>query len=136
MAKSIKKKRDYRAEYRRRIERGIAKGLSLSQARGHPKTNEKPVGKRRPIEDELLQISLKSLRSGSSLAEAASQIRVSPGRLRNQAKVLGAIRKQRGRWKVKQTLPREMLIFSNGESFQITSASGSETFEQVYRIVI
>ena len=61
MAKSIKKKRDYRAEYRRRIERGIAKGLSLSQARGHPKTNEKPVGKRRPIEDELLQIKRKSL---------------------------------------------------------------------------
>lgn len=33
-----KKRRDYRAEYKRRIARGRARGMSVSQSRGHPKT--------------------------------------------------------------------------------------------------
>lgn len=114
------RKRDYRAEYQRRIERGLAKGLSLSQARGHPKAGEKPVRKPIPIPDKQFQISLKELRSGSSLAEAAKQIRVSPERFRNQAKALGAIRKHRGRWTVKKSLPREMLVYTEGQEQKIT----------------
>jgi len=120
MVKPIsKRKRDYRAEYQRRVERGLAKGLSRSQARGHPKASEKLVRQPRPIDDDKLQISLKALRSGQSLAEAAKQIRVSPERLRNQAKALGAIHKRNRRWKVKKVLPRQMLIYSNGEALTI-----------------
>lgn len=33
-----RRKRDYRAEYKRRIERALQKGYSRSVARGHPKT--------------------------------------------------------------------------------------------------
>lgn len=188
-----KRKRDYKAEYKRRIERGLAKGYSLSQARGHPTSKEKHVGKTRPIPAEKFQISLKALRSGKSLKDAAREIRVSPERLRNQAKARGAIRKNKGRWTVVTRLSKEMLIYSNGEAYPITldkpkeaskvgrymsavnklmrsndptplnpfkgkhatdyrskkhvfetdpnalyrlAASGSETFEQVYRIVI
>ena len=36
-----KRRRDYRAEYARRIERGRTKGLSRSQARGHPGSRER-----------------------------------------------------------------------------------------------
>jgi hypothetical protein len=114
------RKRDYRAEYKRRIERGLAKGLSRSQARGHPKANEKPIRKPRPIPDKQLQISLKALRSGSTLKEAAQQIHVSPERFRNQARALGVIRKSRGRWVVKKKLPRQMLIYSEGQERHIT----------------
>jgi hypothetical protein len=117
---SQKKKRDYRAEYQRRIERGTAKGLSLSQARGHPKAKEKSIRKPRPIGDREFQISLKALREGKTLQEAAASIRVSPERLRNQAVSLGIIRRQGRKWKVKATLPRKMLIYSQGEGYAVT----------------
>jgi hypothetical protein len=113
-------KRDYRAEYQRRIERGLKKGLSLAQARGHPKAGEKNIRKPKPINDDAFQISLKALRSGKSLREAASEIRVSPERLRNQAKELGAIRRKGRRWVVKQKLPRIMLVYSDGEPHALT----------------
>lgn len=119
MTQKKTKKRDYSAEYKRRIARGKAKGLSLSQARGHPKANENYVGKSKPIADNKLQISLKSLREGNSLSDAAKEIRVSPQRLRNQAKQLGAIRKKGNRWIVKNTLPRKMLIYSDGEALPL-----------------
>jgi|AntRauTorcE11897_2_1112592.scaffolds.fasta_scaffold15284_1 hypothetical protein len=188
-----KHNRDYKAEYKRRIERGLAKGRTLSQARGHPKAGEKHISKPQPIEDHAFQISLQALRSGKSLSKAAKEIRVSPARLRNQAKEKGIIQKQGQRWVVKKDIPREMLVYSNGKAFPIVirnfleasklgqymsavrwflrtndpkylepfigqsvqdvrnkiyifetnpnalyriSASGSETFEQIYRIVI
>lgn len=120
MKSSIPKpRRDYRTEYQRRIVRGLAKGLSRSQARGHPKAKEKNVRKPRPISDGAFQISLKALRSGKTLAEAAKEIRVSPERLRNQAKRLGIIKRHGRKWIVRKNLPREMLIYSGGEAFAI-----------------
>jgi hypothetical protein len=114
------KKRDYKAEYQRRIERGIAKGLSKSQARGHPTSKEKHIKAPKPIPDDKLQISLQALRSGKSLQDAAKEIRVSPDRLRKQAKDKGAIRKHRGRWAVIKKLHRDMLIYSDGNALSIT----------------
>jgi hypothetical protein len=34
--------RDYRAEYRRRVQGGLSRGLSISQARGHARAGERP----------------------------------------------------------------------------------------------
>lgn len=115
-----KRKRDYRAEYQRRIKRGLARGLTRSQSRGHPTVNEQSIRAPRPIPDKQLQISLKALRSGSTLREVAKQIRVSPERFRNQAMALGAIRKHGGRWIVKKSLPRQMLVYTDGQSLRIT----------------
>lgn len=188
-----RRQRDYRAEYQRRVAHGLTKGLSRSQARGHPKAKEKSVRKPRLISDEAFQISLRALQDGKTLAQAAAEIRVSPERLRNQARELGVIRRKGRRWIVRANLPRQMLIYSNGKAFAITigtfrnaskvgrymaavrrflrsndpaqlkpfigksvtdkngashifetnpntlyrlSASGSESFEQVYRIII
>lgn len=114
------KKRDYKAEYKRRIERGLAKGLTRSQARGHPKAKEKYIKKANPIPEDVMQVTLKALRSGQSLTEVAREMRISPERLRNQAKAKGAIRKSKGRWVALKKLPMVMPIYSQGKSSIIT----------------
>lgn len=124
--KITKPPRDYRAEYTRRVERGLAKGLSRSQARGHPKAQEQNVRIPRPINDDDFQISLRELRSGKTLREVARLIHVSPERLRNQAAIRGAIIRQGRRWVVRDDLPRRMLIYSRGESFAITVGDFAE----------
>lgn len=128
MTKPINKlrKRDYRAEYQRRIERGAAKGLTRSQARGHPKAKEKNIRNPRPISEDAFQISLKALRSGKTLAEAAKEIRVSPERLRNQAKARGIIRRQGRKWLVRKNLQRQMLVYSNNQALSIIVGTFSQ----------
>jgi hypothetical protein len=114
-----KRQRNYQAEYQRRINRGKTKGLSRSQSRGHPKAKEKNIRKPRPISDASFQISLKALRSGKTLTEAAREIRVSPDRLRNQAQARKAIKLQGRKWIVRNDLPRQMLVYSQGEAYPI-----------------
>jgi hypothetical protein len=113
------KKRDYRAEYQSRIQRGIKRGLTRSQASGHPKAGEKPIRPPQPIEDLSLQISLKALRKGMTLKDAAKEAGLSAERLRNEATSKGLIHKKGNRWQIKPRLTRTMLVFSQAESFNL-----------------
>jgi hypothetical protein len=118
-----KRPRDYAAEYARRIARAATKGLTRSQARGHPRAGEAPVSARRPLKpipDERLQQALRVLRQDKSLAAAAKAAHVSPERLRHIAKSKGAIRKQGNRWIIDPDLPRRMPLFSRGRAIQVT----------------
>jgi hypothetical protein len=45
--REMKTKRNYALEYIRRIARAVSKGLSKSQARGHPKAAEAVIGTKR-----------------------------------------------------------------------------------------
>jgi hypothetical protein len=66
--------RDYKAEYARRIATGSARGISRSQARGHPKVAETPVrSARRPLEDARIQLALRTHCSANVLAYRASR---------------------------------------------------------------
>jgi hypothetical protein len=117
-----KARRNYVAEYARRIARGAAKGVSRSQARGHPKPKEAAVSPKRspkPIEDERLQLAFKVLRQEKSLSAAARAAKVSAERLRHYAAQRDLIERQGRRWAVRHELPRRMLLFSDGRALQI-----------------
>jgi hypothetical protein len=114
--------RNYAIEYARRVARAVAKGLSRSQARGHPKPTEAIVGSRRsarPIEDDRLQLALKVLRQEKSLTAAAREAKISPERLRHYATDKNIIERRGRRWRVRPELPRRMLLFSDGRAFQV-----------------
>jgi hypothetical protein len=49
-----KKKRDYRAEYKRRIARALAKGYSRNVARGHAKTKTRTVKRKDGTKEKIV----------------------------------------------------------------------------------
>jgi len=119
----LQRARDFAAEYDRRIAQAFARGLSRSQARGHPKAGEAHASAKRaakPIPADLLQRALRILRQEKKLSEAAKSIHVSPERLRQFAKNAGAITKKGRRWIVNPKLPRQMPIYSRRKSIRIT----------------
>jgi hypothetical protein len=118
----MRSQRNYVAEYARRVARAITKGLSRSQARGHPKASEASVNPKRPprpIEDERLQIAFRVLRQEKSLSAAAKAAKVSPERLRRYASDKNIIERKGRRWSVRHDLPRRMKLFSRGEEVRV-----------------
>ncbi len=119
------RRRDYLAEYSRRVQRSLARGLSRSQARGHPRPGEVHVSVRtvRPAYDRTLEEGLKEVRSGRSVAQAARSVHVSPERLRDYLAQTGVAEKRGGRWMVMEDQrPRAMPIYSKGRELEITVA--------------
>ena len=124
--KRARKKRDYAAEYQRRIARALAKGLTRSQGRGHPKANERLAStprKRRQVSDAKLQRALTLLRKEKSLARAAKAANVSPERLKREAIEKKALVRRGRKWGVRHNLPRQMLVYSGGRAEIITVGS-------------
>jgi len=112
-----RKTRDYRLEYRRRLERAGRRGLSKSQARGHPKAGEQSIRAkaRARLRDARLQQGLRAIRKGGSLAEASRSAGLSPERLRKYLTDHKIARKHDGRWRlIKKRLRWEWAIFTEG----------------------
>jgi hypothetical protein len=83
--------RDYQAEYARRIARGLAKRLSRSQARGHPRKGELPISPKFHTQaiNPKLDAGLKALRQKKGLTAAAREAHVAPERLRRYVAMTG-----------------------------------------------
>ncbi len=117
------RKRDYRAEYARRIERALRKGLSRSQARGHARPTELPIrqGTAPSAYSRQLETGLREIKGGRSLTAAARDIHVAPERLRRYIVNSGIAEKRGQRWAIgPDTRRRVMPLYSDGEAIDIT----------------
>jgi len=115
--------RDYKAEYAQRIERGLARGLSRSQARGHPRPGEAYISGRvtLPSYDRRLEEGLKAIRAGGTLSKAAKSIHASSDRLRRYVVQTGIVEKRGRRWMVgDDPRPRVLPLYSAGQIQRIT----------------
>ncbi|MFT3723033.1 MAG: hypothetical protein QM773_05540 [Hyphomonadaceae bacterium] len=102
--------RDYSEEYRRRIARAEAKGLSRSQARGHPKIDERPARSVQSTPDKKIDHAIRAMHEGSSLTGAAKAARVSPERLRRYLKTYEIASRVGRTWVMTDNRPRRVPI--------------------------
>ena len=111
----MNRKRDYQAEYARRIDRAMAKGLTRSQGRGHAKPGEALLRQSKAKTDTTkLEAALKALHTEGSVQRAARDAHVSAERLKRYLVEKNLAQKVGRKWKITDTRPREMTVFSAG----------------------
>lgn len=123
------KKRDYKAEYDRRIANAALRGLSRSQARGHAKAGEVPL-RAIPVSDTDLapQIrdAIREIRRSGNFTQAAKMAQIAPERLRRFVRENDLITRSGRKWTVNDNLKWHVTVISDGDYHEITLAS----FEQ------
>jgi hypothetical protein len=108
--------RDYRDEYRRRVGRALARGLSRSQGRGHPRSGETLLRPKPKSSDERLERALKSLRATGNQAKAANEAGVSPERFRRFLRENKLAHREGRSWRITDDRPRDVVaITTRGE---------------------
>jgi hypothetical protein len=123
-----RKPRDFREEYRRRIENALAAGKSRSAARGHPTaadiaTPPGPLDRSSPLEKALSRI-----KRGESQKAAAKAERVSVEKLRSHQKLNTTSVHQGRRWIVSDKRPVSVWLATGGKmkSVTVTADDASE----------
>ncbi len=117
------RKRDFKAEYARRIARALRKGLSRSQARGHAKPAEPPIrqGTVPSAYSRQLETGLREIKAGRSLTAAAREVHVAPERLRRYIVNSGIAEKRGQRWAIgPDTRRRVVPLYTDGEVIDLT----------------
>lgn len=114
------RKRDYRAEYQRRIANAAKRGLSRSQARGHARSGEKPIRPKSTKSDERLEAALRRLREIGHQGRAAKDAGVSAERLRRFLRENSLAERRGKRWHITDKRSRRMTVISGGEACEIT----------------
>ena len=103
--------RDHTADYRRRIERGLARGLSRAAARGHAPKLKKAA----PSHDAKLEAALLRLRKEKiPLTKLASETHVSRERLSQYIKAVAGAHREGGAWRFNDRRIRQFTIIEGG----------------------
>jgi hypothetical protein len=123
----VDRKRNHSEEYRRRIERGLAKGLTRSEARGHPKSSRRT--KVKPKSDDKIEAAVLAMNSGASLTTAARGAHVSPERLRYFIKARGLGRRKGQAWAMADKRIRELQFIAGSNSAVIRVRGFKEASE-------
>ncbi len=100
--------RDYKKEYARRKARALARGYSLSQARGKPKPGEPLISGKSKTKSASIDRAIKSMQGGQSMTKAARSARISPQRLAWILASEGRGAKQGRRWVLGDRRPRRI----------------------------
>lgn len=117
----IRKLRNYKDEYQRRLARGTARGLSRSQARGHPRAAEPTVTtvKSKDGSDRLVK-ALKLMKGGVSQKKAAQTLHISAERLRAFLRANTDAARIGNKWVIRDRRPETVLIASLGRKKTVT----------------
>ena len=120
------RKRDYREEYERRIANAAKRGLSRSQARGHPRSGETPIRPKPSNKpDRTLEDAIRAMRSGETLSAAAKRFHVGRERLAAYARKQAGASRQGRSWIFNDTRTRRVPVIAAGEPYPVTiSAKG------------
>ena len=110
------RKRDYKAEYQRRLERASARGLSRSQARGHARSGEPSVRAKPIASDRKLESALKLLRQTGNQGMAARLAGVAPERFRRFVRENALANRDGRSWRITDNRVRYMRVLTQGQS--------------------
>lgn len=122
--------RNHKEAYRRRIESGLARGLTRQEARGHgaPKANASSKG---PPYNAKLEEALKRLRqSGASISQVAREAHVSRERLSQYAKTVAGAHRDGKIWRFDDRRIRKLAIIDANEVAPVVVRVG---FEDAHR---
>lgn len=114
------RKRDFKAEYQRRIANALKRGLSRSQARGHAKAGEKPIRAKPVQSDARLEDALKLLRQTGNQSRAAKDAGVSAERFRRFLRSNGLAERQGRQWRITDNRTRRMTVITSGDAVELT----------------
>lgn len=121
------RKRDYKAEYQRRIANGKKRGLSRSQARGHPSIKDVSVSNAKAVRpNDQLEGALRALRSGLTQKAAAQSVGISQDKFRRFIYGHGLATRHGKSWIMTDDRTRRVLTIHKGESKSVTVARYTE----------
>ena len=120
--------RDHKAEYARRKARGLAKGLSLSQVRGHPKAGEAFISGKTPAKTTppKIETAIKLMNAGQSMTASAKEAGTSPSRFAWYLSAMKLGEKSGRKWIIGDRRPRRVPMIENAQTRAIIVPGFSE----------